>query len=65
MVSSRLLAAGFGLLLAGFLLPFLMVLRLLEPGLALSFLAYSSMLLGLILTLCGAFLYAREGDDDR
>jgi hypothetical protein len=65
MVRSRLLAAGFGLLLAGFLLPFLMVLRLLEPGLALSFVAYSSMLLGLILTLAGAFLYPRSTREER
>jgi hypothetical protein len=65
MVRSRLLAAGFGLLLAGFLLPFLMVLRLLEPGLALSFVAYSSMLLGLILTLAGAILYPRSNREER
>jgi hypothetical protein len=53
----NLMAAGFVLLLTGFLVPFLMVLRVLEPGFALSFLAHFSSLTGLLVALYGAIQY--------
>ena len=58
------LAIGFALILAGFLLPFLMVLRVLEPGLLVSFSAYFSSLVGLVLALYGISHYSssRRGD---
>jgi hypothetical protein len=59
------LALGFALILAGFLLPFLMVLQVLESGLLLSILAYCASLVGLGLSLYGVSHYssARERDD--
>ena len=59
------LAIGFALILAGFLLPFLMVLQVLESGLVLSFSAYCASLVGLVLSLYGVSHYssARERDD--
>jgi hypothetical protein len=53
----NLMATGFVLLLTGFLVPFLMVLRVLEPGFALSFLAHFSSLTGLLVALYGAIQY--------
>jgi hypothetical protein len=53
----NLMAAGFVLLLTGFLVPFLMVLRVLEPGFALTFLAHFSSLTGLLVALYGAIQY--------
>jgi hypothetical protein len=55
MNSWLLMALSFVLILAGFLVPFLMVLRVLEPGLLVSFSAYFSSLVGLVLGLYGAF----------
>jgi hypothetical protein len=43
------------LLLAGFLVPFLMVMQILEPGFVLSFSAHFSSLAGLLVGLYGAF----------
>ena len=59
------LALGFALILAGFLLPFLMVLQVLESGLVLSISAYCASLVGLVLSLYGVSHYssARERDD--
>ena len=59
------LAIGFALILAGFLLPFLMVLQVLESGLVLSISAYCASLAGLVLSLYGVSHYssARERDD--
>lgn len=59
------LAIGFALILAGFLLPFLMVLQVLESGLVLSISAYCASLVGLVLSLYGVSHYssARERDD--
>jgi hypothetical protein len=53
MSSFKLVTIGFMLVLAGFLVPFLMVLGVLEPGFVLSFSAYFSSLVGLLLTLYG------------
>ena len=59
------LAIGFALILAGFLLPFLMVLQVLESGLVLSISAYCASLVGLVLSLYGVSHYSssRRGDD--
>ena len=53
MSSFKSVTIGFGLVLAGFLVPFLMVLGVLEPGFMLSFSAYFSSLVGLLLTFYG------------
>ena len=53
MSSLKSVTIGFGLVLAGFLVPFLMVLGVLEPGFMLSFSAYFSSLVGLLLTFYG------------
>jgi hypothetical protein len=45
---------GFVLVLAGFVLPFLMVLRLIQPTFALSFLSVGASMTGLFLGLIGA-----------
>lgn len=55
----KLIAFGVILLLVGFLLPFLMVIRVLEPSFAWSFLSYASSLVGLILGLLGALQLKR------
>lgn len=49
----RLIVIAFVLLLVGALLPFLMVLRILQPSFALSFLSYAASLVGLVLGLIG------------
>ena len=53
MSSFKLVATGFALVLAGFLVPFLMVLGVLDPGFVLSFSAYFSSLFGLLLAFYG------------
>jgi hypothetical protein len=60
-----LIAISFALVLAGFLVPFLMVMQVLEPGLVLSFSAYFLSLGGLLLGLYGAFHFngSRRRDD--
>ena len=58
------MAAGLVLLLAGFLLPFLMVLQVLEVGFALSFLAHFSSLSGLVVALYGALRYVGSRDSN-
>ena len=60
------LTVGFVLILAGFLLPFLMVLQILESDLVLSISAYCSSLMGLVLSLYGVSHYSRSRRaDDR
>jgi hypothetical protein len=60
----RLMVIGSALLLIGALLPFLMIIRLLEPSFPLSFLAYGSSLVGLVLGLSGIVRYTRPGGED-
>lgn len=55
----RIMTLGLGLLLLGFLLVYLMVLRLLDPGFMLSFLAYAASLIGLVLGLIGVINHGR------
>jgi hypothetical protein len=62
MSAATLLALGFVLILAGFLLPFFMVLQLLESSLALNFSAYGASLAGLVLSLYGVSHYSRSRD---
>jgi hypothetical protein len=64
MSAATLLALGFVLILAGFLLPFFMVLQLLESSLALNFSAYGASLVGLVLSLYGVSHYTRSRDKD-
>jgi hypothetical protein len=60
------LALGFVLILAGFLLPFLMVLQVFESGMVLSFSAYCASLVGLVFSLYGVSHYSSSrGRDDR
>jgi hypothetical protein len=65
MNSWLLIAISFVLVLAGFLVPFLIVLQILEAGFVLSFSAYFLSLGGLLLGLYGAFHFngSRRGDD--
>jgi hypothetical protein len=55
----RLMVIGSALLLIGVILPFLMVLRLLEPSFPLGFISYASSLAGLVLGLLGLVQYIR------
>jgi hypothetical protein len=65
MTSATSLALGFALILAGFLLPFLMVLQILESSLMLNFSAYCASLVGLVLSLYGVSHYSSaRGMDD-
>jgi hypothetical protein len=59
------LTVGFVLILAGFLVPFLMVMRILESGLVLTFSAHFSSFVGLVLALYGVCDYtnSRQRDD--
>jgi hypothetical protein len=65
MSSLKLVTIGFALVLAGFLVPFLMVLGVLESGFTLNFSAYFSSLVGLLLALYGVVDYtnSRQRDD--
>lgn len=49
----RIIAFGIVLVLAGFFIPFLMAIRLIEASFPLCFLAYASSLAGLMLDLIG------------
>jgi hypothetical protein len=60
MSSLTIITIGLVLLLAGFLLPFLMVLRVVEPGFALSFLAHTASLIGLLVVLYGTIEYVNR-----
>ncbi len=61
---ARLILIGFALLLLGFILPFLMVLQLLESTLLLNFIAYLTSFFGLLAGLSGIVTYARERKKD-
>jgi len=56
----RLLVIAFVLLLVGALLPFLMVIRVLEPSFALSFFSYAASFIGLVTGLIGMAQYGRR-----
>ncbi len=50
---------GFVLMLLGVVLPFLMVLHILESTFFMNFFSYTASLVGLILGISGAAMYAR------
>jgi hypothetical protein len=63
-----LIAISFALVLAGFLVPFLIVLQILEAGFVLSFSAHFLSLGGLLLALYSAFHYTssrKRNNSDR
>lgn len=55
----QIILIGFVLVLFGFVAPFLMVTRIVEPNLFLSFASYGASVVGLFLGLIGAALYVR------
>ena len=62
----QLMLIGFAMLVIGFILPFLMVLHIIESTLLLGFVAYLTSFLGLIIGLIGVVMRGRIGrrDDD-
>jgi uncharacterized membrane protein len=56
-----LILIGFVLVLLGAVLPFLIVLRVLESTFFLNFFAYTASVAGLVLGIIGSSLYVREG----
>lgn len=60
----RLILIGSGLVIAGWVLPFLMVLRVLEPSFPLVFFSYAALLCGMGLGLVGAVQHRIIGRDD-
>lgn len=52
---------GFVLVLLGVVLPFLMVMHVLEASFPLAFISYAASMGGLILGIIGAAMYVREG----
>ncbi|MBT9166142.1 MAG: hypothetical protein DDT25_00815 [Chloroflexi bacterium] len=63
--SVRLIILGFGLLLIGAVLPFVMVIRLLESTFLLNFVAATSSIGGLTVGLIGIVQYDRSRRQDR
>ncbi len=60
----QLILIGFVMLVIGFALPFVMVMRIVEPTLLLNFIAYLSSLFGLIIGVIGIVLYTRTRGKD-
>lgn len=60
----RLIAVGSCLVLAGWVVPFLMVLRVLEASFALLFLGYAALLSGMVVGLVGAVQYRLSRGED-
>jgi hypothetical protein len=54
------LLLGFGLVLLGFILPFLMMLQVIQSTFFLNFLSFIASVLGLFLGFIGAALYRRR-----
>jgi hypothetical protein len=55
----KLIFIGFLLVLFGFLVPFLMVIKVMEPSFFWSFLSYGASVAGLFLGIVGGSLYVR------
>ena len=51
---------GFVLLVIGVLVPFAMVLQIMEPNLLVSFLGYAASLVGLVIGVLGVVTYTRS-----
>lgn len=64
MSGGRLILIGFVLLVVGWVLPFLMVMRVIEPTFALAFLAHGASVGGLFLGIIGAATYIRNRRTD-
>ncbi len=60
MQSKRFMLIGFGLLVLGFVLPFLMLLQVIPSTLLLNFISYGASLVGLIIGFLGTVLYVHE-----
>jgi len=58
---NRMIAIGFVLVLVGFVGPLLMVLKVIEPTFALSFLSHGASVAGLVLGIIGSAMYSRSG----
>ena len=56
---NKLFAVGFVLVMFGFLVPLLMVIKIIDAGYLLSFLSYAASVAGLLLGLIGAISYRR------
>jgi len=65
MSSIRLIVFGFLLLLTGAVLPFVMILRLIEPTLLLNFVAAASSIGGMLVGFIGIVQYDRSRRQDR
>lgn len=55
----KLIFLGFLLVLTGFVVPFLMVIKVMEPSFLWGFLSYGASIAGLFLGLIGSALYVR------
>ena len=55
----KIIGIGFVLVVLGFVLPFLMVIQVLESSIILNFVSYVASVVGLFLGLIGAALYVR------
>jgi hypothetical protein len=55
----QLIVLGFVLVLLGFVIPFLMMIRVIEPSFLVGFLSYGASVVGLFLGLIGAAWYTR------
>jgi membrane associated rhomboid family serine protease len=58
--SVGLMVTGFILLLSGFFVPFLMMIKVLEPSFLLMFFGYTASVGGLIMGVVGSALFVRE-----
>lgn len=57
----KIIVIGFFLVLLGFLVPMLMVLKVIQSSFLLSFLSHGASVSGLILGIIGAAMYTRKG----
>ena len=55
----KIIGIGFVLVVLGFVLPFLMVIQVVESSIFLNFVSYAASVVGLFLGLIGAALYVR------
>lgn len=58
-----LMALGFVMLLAGFAIPFLMIIQVLQPSFLGALLSYALSLVGLIVGVIGTAVFARQRQD--
>jgi uncharacterized membrane protein len=58
--ATKIILIGFVLVVLGFVLPFLMVLRVIQPNFLLSFFSYAASVVGMFLGFIGAASYVQE-----